>query len=92
MHSHTFCLDVYYFIFLIVKMPGAHMPGAHMTGADMTGAYIPGAHIPRPHMTGAHMPGARTVHPVKGIGYKSRRTLCLLKTQDLDLCMLDSDF
>jgi hypothetical protein len=52
MHSYTFCLDVYYFIFFVVKMPGAHMPGA-----DMTGAYIPGAHMPRAHITGAHMPG-----------------------------------
>jgi hypothetical protein len=52
MHSYTFCLDVYYFIFLIVKMPSAHMLGAHMPGADMTGA---------------HMPGARTVHPRENI-------------------------
>jgi hypothetical protein len=75
MHSYTFCLDVYYFIFFVVKMPGAHMPGAHMPGADMTGAYIPGAHMPRAHITGAHMPGrtclgahmpgARTVHPLQ---------------------------
>jgi hypothetical protein len=61
MHSYTFCLDVYYFIFFVVKMQGAHMPGAHMPGADMTGAYIPGAHMPRAHITGAHMPGLTLV-------------------------------
>jgi hypothetical protein len=53
MHSYTFCLDVYYFIFFVVKMPGAHMPGAHM----------PGAHMPGRTCLGAHMPGARTVDP-----------------------------
>jgi hypothetical protein len=29
MHSYTFCLDVYYFIFLIVKMPGRTCRGAY---------------------------------------------------------------
>jgi hypothetical protein len=47
MHSYTFCLDIYYFLFFVAKMPGAHMPGA----------YIPGVHMPRAHITGAHMPG-----------------------------------
>jgi hypothetical protein len=78
MHSYTFCFDVYYFIFFIVKMPGAHIPGA-----DMTGAYIPGAPMPRAHITGAHMPGrtclgvhmpgARTVHPREGDGNTVQR-------------------
>jgi hypothetical protein len=44
MHSHTFCLDVYYFIFLIVKMRGVHMPGAHMPRAQMPGRRCRGAH------------------------------------------------
>ena len=35
MHSYTFCLDVYYFIFFVVKMQGAHMPG----GSHAGGAY-----------------------------------------------------
>jgi hypothetical protein len=43
MHSYTFCLDVYY-IFFVVKMPGAHMPGAQMPEADMTGRTCRGAH------------------------------------------------
>jgi hypothetical protein len=58
MHSYTFCLDVYYFIFFVVKMQGAHMPGAHMPRAHITGAHMPGRTC-----LGAHMPGARTVHP-----------------------------
>jgi hypothetical protein len=73
MHSYTFCRDVYYFIFFVVNMQGAHMPGAHMPGGGHhwgvipRGAYAAGAHNwgahARAHMPGAHMPGARTVHP-----------------------------